>query len=129
MDPAEFRLKNLLSEGEEDAVGQRLRSVRFREVLQAALSAAGRQKHKPGYGRGIALYGRHIGVDDTGVVPIAEPDGSFTLISPTFDQGAGTHTILQQLVAEEMDVPSSKCVWWWATPTSLPATAAPGPAG
>ena len=105
MDPAEFRLKNLLSEGEEDAVGQRLRSVRFREVLQAALSAAGRQKHKPGYGRGIALYGRHIGGDDTGVVLTAEPDGSFTLISPTFDQGAGTHTILQQLVAEEMDVP------------------------
>ncbi|MDZ4341019.1 MAG: xanthine dehydrogenase family protein molybdopterin-binding subunit [Candidatus Binatia bacterium] len=105
MDPAEFRLKNLLSEGEEDAIGHRLRCVRFREVLQAALSAAGRQKRKPGYGRGIALYGRHIGGDDTGVVLTAEPDGSFTLISPTFDQGAGTHTILQQLVAEEMDVP------------------------
>lgn len=105
MDPAEFRMKNLLSEGEEDAVGHRLRCVRFREVLQAALSAAGRQKRKPGHGRGIALYGRHIGGDDTGVVLTAEPDGSFTLISPTFDQGAGTHTILQQLVAEEMDVP------------------------
>src|SRR3970282_1372015 len=67
MDPADFRWTNLLSEGEEDAVGQRLHSVRFREVLQAALSAAGGQKHKPGYGRGIALYGRHIGGGDSGV--------------------------------------------------------------
>lgn len=107
MDPAEFRLQNLLGEGEEDALGQRLRDVRFREVLQAALKAANwrRKKSVRGYGRGIALYGRHIGGDDTGVVLTAESDGSFTLISPTFDQGAGTHTILQQLVAEEMRVP------------------------
>lgn len=107
MDPAEFRLRNLIGEGDEDAVGQRLRSVRFREVLQAALDAAGweRPKPRPHYGRGIALFGRHIGGGDTGVILTAEPDGTFTVISPTFDQGAGTHTILRQLVAEEMRVP------------------------
>jgi carbon-monoxide dehydrogenase large subunit len=105
MEPAEFRLKSLLGEGEEDATGQRLRNVRFREVLQAALAAAGPKKPNTGYGRGIALYGRHIGGDDSGVILRAEPDGSFTVISPTFDQGAGTHTILQQIVAEEMGVP------------------------
>ena len=104
MEPEEFRLKNLLGEGEEDAIGQRLRDVRFREVLQAALEAAGPKKADAGYGRGIALYGRHIGGDDTGLILRAEPDGSFTVISPTFDQGAGTHTILQQVVAEEMGV-------------------------
>ena len=41
MDPAEFRLKNFLGEGEADAVGDKLRNVRFREVLQGALDAAG----------------------------------------------------------------------------------------
>jgi CO/xanthine dehydrogenase Mo-binding subunit len=107
MDPAEFRLRNLIGEGEEDAIGQRLRSVRFREVLQAALDAAGWKQPKPrrNYGRGIALYGRHISGGDTGIILAAESDGSFTVISPTFDQGAGTHTILRQLVAEEMRVP------------------------
>ncbi|MFQ6019835.1 MAG: xanthine dehydrogenase family protein molybdopterin-binding subunit [Dehalococcoidia bacterium] len=107
MEPAEFRLRNLIGEGGEDAIGQRLRSVRFREVLQAAMEAAGWKRPKPGrsYGRGIALYGRHIGGGDTGVILAAEPDGSFTVISPTFDQGAGTHTLLRQLVAEEMRVP------------------------
>ena len=107
MDPAEFRLRNLIGEGDEDAVGQRLRSVRFREVLQAALDAVGWEQRKPGpsCGRGIALFGRHIGGDDTGIILSAEPDATLTVISPTFDQGAGTHTILRQLVAEEMQVP------------------------
>jgi len=107
IDPAQFRLKNFLGEGEEDAVGKRVRSVRFREVLQAALDAAGwnKPKPRPNYGRGIALSGRHISGGDTGVILTAERDGRFTLISPTFDQGAGTHTILRQLVAEEMRVP------------------------
>ncbi len=107
MDPAEFRLRNLIGEGDEDAIGQRLHSVRFREVLQAAMDASGWNKPKPGpgYGRGIALYGRHIGGGVTGVILTAEPDGTFTVLSPTFDQGAGTHTILRQLVAEEMRVP------------------------
>jgi len=107
MDPAEFRLRNLIGEGEEDAVGQRLRSVRFREVLQAALDAARWERPKPGpnYGRGVALFGRHIGGGPTGIILSTEPDGAFTVISPTFDQGTGTHTILRQLVADEMRVP------------------------
>jgi CO/xanthine dehydrogenase Mo-binding subunit len=107
MDPGEFRLKNFLGEGEEDAVGHPLHHVRFREVLQAALDAADWKKPKPGpnFGRGIALSGRHISGGDTGLVLTAETDGSFTILSPTIDQGSGTHTILRQLVAEEMRVP------------------------
>jgi CO/xanthine dehydrogenase Mo-binding subunit len=107
MDPAEFRLKNFLGEGEEDAVGHALHHVRFREVLQAALKAADWKKPKAGanYGRGIALSGRHISGGDTGLILTADSDGSFTILSPTIDQGSGTHTILRQLVAEEMRVP------------------------
>jgi CO/xanthine dehydrogenase Mo-binding subunit len=106
MDPAEFRLKNFLGEGEQDAVGHPLHHVRFREVLQAALNAADWKKPKagPSYGRGIALSGRHISGGDTGLILTAESDGSFTVLSPTIDQGSGTHTILRQLVAEEMRV-------------------------
>ncbi|HEY7322643.1 MAG TPA: xanthine dehydrogenase family protein molybdopterin-binding subunit [Candidatus Binatia bacterium] len=106
MDPGEFRLKNFIGEGEQDAVGHALRHVRFREVLQAALDAADWKKPKPAnFGRGIALSGRHISGGDTGLVLTAENDGSFTILSPTIDQGSGTHTILRQLVAEEMRVP------------------------
>jgi carbon-monoxide dehydrogenase large subunit len=107
IDPAAFRLRNLIGDGEEDAVGRRMRSVRFREVLQAALDASDwkKRKRRAGRGRGIALFGRHISGGDSGVILTAEPDATFTVVSPTFDQGAGTHTILRQLVAEEMRVP------------------------
>jgi CO/xanthine dehydrogenase Mo-binding subunit len=105
MDPAEFRLKNFLTEGEADAVGHELRHVRFREVLLGALDAVGWKKPKKrNYGRGIALSGRHISGGDTGVVLSADADG-FAIISPSIDQGSGTHTILRQLVADRMKVP------------------------
>ncbi len=105
MDAAEFRLKNLICDGEEDAVGHRLTDVRFREVFKAALDAAGWKKPKPArVGRGVALTARHISGGDTGVVLTAERDGKFVVLSPTIDQGSGTHTILRQLVAERMRV-------------------------
>jgi len=105
MDPAEFRLKNFLREGEADAVGHELKDVRFREVLQSALDAAGWKKpKKPHHGRGIALSGRHISGGDTGVILSAEADGGYLIISPSIDQGSGTHTILRQLVADQMQV-------------------------
>jgi CO/xanthine dehydrogenase Mo-binding subunit len=104
MDPAEFRLKNFLGEGEADAVGHKLRHVRFREVLQGALDAAGwRKAKKPNHGCGIALSGRHISGGDTGAVLSAGADG-FIILSPSIDQGSGTHTILRQLVADHMKV-------------------------
>jgi CO/xanthine dehydrogenase Mo-binding subunit len=107
MDPAEFRLRNLLREGEEDAIGQRLQRVHFREVLEAALEAAGwrRRGRRPGRGRGLALFGRHIGGGDAGLVLAAERDGTVSVISAVPDQGAGTHTVLRQIVAEEMGIP------------------------
>ena len=126
MDPGEFRLKNFIGEGEADAVGHRLQHVRFREVLQAALAAADWKKPKPGpnYGRGIALSGRHISGGDTGLVLTAEADGSFTILSPTVDQGSGTHTILRQLVAERCVCPSSRYAWSLAIQISHRATVA-----
>ena len=107
MDPAEFRLKNLLGEGEEDAVGHRLHDVRFREVLQAALEGANwrNSRSRANLGQGISLSARHISGGDTGLVLTAEADGSITVLSPTIDQGSGTHTILRQLVSEQMNIP------------------------
>ena len=99
-------MKNFLGEGEADAVGHELHSVRFREVLQGALDAAGWKKPKKrNYGRGIALSGRHISGGDTGLILSADSDGAFSILSPSIDQGSGTHTILRQLVADQMKVP------------------------
>jgi len=107
MDPAGFRLLNILHEGEEDASGNRLRGIKAREVLEAALAASGWSTPKAGknIGRGIGLFGRQIGGGPGGAIITAETDGSFTVVSPTIDVGTGTHTIVQQIVSAEMKVP------------------------
>jgi CO/xanthine dehydrogenase Mo-binding subunit len=107
MDPAEFRRLNMVTNGEEDAVGRRLTAISAREVLEAALASAVRQPagNGAGYGRGVAIFGRQIGGGAAGAVLTAEEDGSFSVLSPTVDVGTGTHTIEQQIVADEMGVP------------------------
>jgi carbon-monoxide dehydrogenase large subunit len=109
MDPAAFRRLNLVASGDEDAIGRPLRVADVRQVLDAALEAGrwGEPKTEPGRGKGVAIFGRQIGGGAAGVVLTAEADGTFTLLSPTVDVGTGTHTIEQQIVANEMDVPLS----------------------
>jgi xanthine dehydrogenase molybdenum-binding subunit len=102
-----------------------MKSIRAREVLEAALQAAqwesgyggpdagngqrsadtSGQAAGPRRGRGLALFGRMIGGGAGGSVITAQPDGSLTVVSPTVDQGCGTHTIVQQMVATEFGVP------------------------
>ncbi len=40
-----------------------------------------------------------------GLILSADSDGAFSILSPSIDQGSGTHTILRQLVADQMKVP------------------------
>jgi CO/xanthine dehydrogenase Mo-binding subunit len=104
MTPAAFRLMNAVEPGEQDAVGRPLRVIRVKEVMRAAIEAAGEVSGLPGHGRGMAIFGRQIGGGAAGAVVTAEADGSFTVLSPTVDVGTGTHTIEQQMVANEFGV-------------------------
>ena len=106
MDPGEFRLQNVLRDNEEDAIGKRLPGLQIHPVLSRVLEAAdwGGPRPGPNRGRGVSIYGRHISGGETGITLTAEADGTLTVLSPTVDQGTGTHTILRQLVAERMQV-------------------------
>src|SRR5207248_1446811 len=57
IDPAEFRFRNLMEAGDEDALANPVRVIRARETLRAALDAAGWDDPGPGpnHGRGVAL--------------------------------------------------------------------------
>ncbi len=106
MDPGAFRLGNVLRDNDEDAIGKRLPGLRIHAVLSRALEASGWHgpRRGPHRGRGVAIYGRHISGGETGIAVTAESDGTLTVLSPTVDQGTGTHTILRQLVAEHMQL-------------------------
>jgi CO/xanthine dehydrogenase Mo-binding subunit len=106
VDPLEFRLKNLIVDGEETASGERFDHVRVHETLGAAAAAAGYHQSKPPHvGRGIAIGDRPAGGGQSTAAITLQPDGRVILGTPIFDQGTGTYTTLCQVVAEELQVP------------------------
>src|SRR5262245_28556373 len=106
MDPAKFRMMNLIGEGEVNALGKTWSGVKAKETLKAALDAAGWQSPKrANVGRGVAMYERGTGAGKVWVNLTAEADGTFTVFTVAGDQGTGLQTILCQTVANEMQVP------------------------
>ena len=106
MDPAKFRMINLVGEGEENALGKSWGGVKAKETLQAALSAANwKSPKRVNVGRGVAMYERGTGAGKAWVNLTAELDGTITVFTVAGDQGTGLQTILCQSVAAEMEVP------------------------
>ena len=106
MDPAKFRMMNLIGEGEVNSLGKTWSGVKAKETLKAALDAAGwKSPKRPNVGRGVAMYERGTGAGKVWVNLTAEADGTFTVFTVAGDQGTGLQTVLCQTVAAEMQVP------------------------
>jgi CO/xanthine dehydrogenase Mo-binding subunit len=106
MDPAKFRMINLVGEGEVNALGKSWGGVKAKETLQAALDAGNwKGPKRANIGRGVAMYERGTGAGKAWVNLTAEPDGTITVFTVAGDQGTGLQTILCQSVAAEMEVP------------------------
>src|SRR5262245_20411719 len=108
LDPAEFRRRNLLADGDHLANGHHLEHVRAKETLEAALRASDWGKDKPGpwIGRGVAMTHRHIGVGFTNAQVRLTPKGTVTLVIGLPDTGTGAHLVLRQIVAEVLHLRS-----------------------
>jgi CO/xanthine dehydrogenase Mo-binding subunit len=106
MDPLAFRLKNLVQDGETAATGATRQHSRVRQTLQAAADGISYKNPKAkGVGRGFAV-GEHAPGGGQGTSRVTlQPGGEIELMTPIFDQGTGTYTILTQVVAEELQVP------------------------
>jgi len=101
LDPAEFRRRNLLRDGDVLPNGHHLEHVRAKETLEAALKASEWSKPKPPWiGRGVAMTHRHIGVGFTNAHVRLETKGTVTLTIGLPDTGTGAHMVLRQVVAE-----------------------------
>jgi CO/xanthine dehydrogenase Mo-binding subunit len=103
MDPLDFRLKNLIEEGETTLTGGRYRGIKAKETLKAAAKAAGYKSPKPSnVGRGIAMGYRGPGAGNTALKIALNPDGSVVIYTSLFEQGTGTYTTMRQIAAEEL---------------------------
>ncbi|WP_372720706.1 xanthine dehydrogenase family protein molybdopterin-binding subunit [Immundisolibacter sp.] len=108
MDPAAFRLKNVLQPGDASPTGAQWPTVRAQQTLEAALRESGyheRRGKEPNVGFGIAMYERGVVGGDSSCKLELAPDGRVTVLLPIGDPGQGTFTAVQQFVGETLNVP------------------------
>ena len=105
MDPAEFRLANVLLPGDTAPAGQKWITIRAKETLQAALDAINWQQREReiGVGYGIGMYERGTIGGDCSARLIVNSAAQITVEVPIPDPGQGTYTAVQQMVAEAID--------------------------
>jgi len=110
MDPLQFRLLNVVREGDTSPVGEAWQDIRAAETLEAAADAIGWNTPKPGprIGRGIAISEHHAIGGQTNTTVRLERDGSATVMTAIPAQGAGLYGVLRQMVAEMITVPVEK---------------------
>jgi len=106
MDPAEFRKKNLMRDGDESPLGSVIPHIKAEETLERALKQSGYRRPKAkNVGRGIAVaQWLPLGGECTVFIRVNE-DSTVTVSTAMMDQGAGTNTIVRQIVAEELKIP------------------------
>jgi CO/xanthine dehydrogenase Mo-binding subunit len=109
MNPVEFRMKNLLNDGEATPFGQKLKGIVVKETLKKALEISGWKRPKgKNIGRGVAVYERPSGAGRSGAAITVESDGSVTVNVGVPDVGPGIHTVVQQIVGELLDLPRER---------------------
>ncbi|MBI4562800.1 MAG: xanthine dehydrogenase family protein molybdopterin-binding subunit [Candidatus Rokubacteria bacterium] len=106
MDPLEFRLKNIVREGDEGPTGQVLSGVGLEECLLRVANAIGWKDRKPGpwRGKGIACGWWTTTGGSSGVYVKINPDGTVALNTGAAEIGTGALTGAAQVLAEELAV-------------------------
>ena len=121
MDPYEFRLKNLVRDGDLAPLGQSWQNIMATRTLEAAAKESGYRDPRPvrrgrKVGRGMAICERAV---PTGVSPaklVLAGDGSLTFYTALRDTGTGFYTVLRQIIGQELQVPhKSVRVETWST--------------
>ena len=110
LDPYEFRQMNLLRDGDASPVGHVWQDIRAGETLRRAADAVGWETSKPAEdgaltGRGLAITDLSQGVGRFAAKVSMDASGRPTLHMAFWDTGTGSHTVLRQMVAQELSVP------------------------
>jgi carbon-monoxide dehydrogenase large subunit len=111
IDPLELRLRNALRDGDVSITGETVHAVSVRQCLEQAAQAIdwGKNRDAEGphrYGKGIAC------IIKSTLTPSASfstaklnSDGSVDILTSAIEHGQGAHTVLSQIVADELSLP------------------------
>ena len=108
LDPAEFRMRNLVEDGYKNPRTQGWQHIRAKETLEKALETSGWSSPKDGLyvGRGVAMYERAPGAFGESAIKITlGKEGNITLLTGVHDPGQGAFTVFQQIASEVLEVP------------------------
>jgi carbon-monoxide dehydrogenase large subunit len=108
MDSLELRLKNILHEGDINAIGDAVQSIGLRECLEKVAAEIGWGKPKPSnVGRGLAVIAKspttHSSISGAHVQ--FNEDGSAQVLVGASEIGQGMCVVLSQIAAEELGIP------------------------
>jgi CO/xanthine dehydrogenase Mo-binding subunit len=106
IDPIELRLRNVVRDGEVNAVGERIRESRLADALVAARRALDWERPLPsGRGRGLAAEIRHIGGGKTSLRMDLVPErGEVEVLTGMVEQGAGAHTVIRRVASAVLSI-------------------------
>lgn len=108
IDPLEFRLRNIIQEGDVWPHNGKFEGVMGREALELLRDRSGWLDPIPAgalRGRGMAVTERPINAGASGLTVTVHDDGRMTALTGIADCGTGAHTILRQILSEELHVP------------------------
>jgi len=128
IDPYEFRLRNVLHNGDASPVGEKWKDIRAEETLHKATDAADWSKPmaSPLTGRGMAITDQPPGSGMSSATVSMDETGKASLLMSLWDQGTGAHTILRQVVAETLTISIGDVVFEIRDTDAVPFESGPG---
>ncbi|MGH7835737.1 MAG: xanthine dehydrogenase family protein molybdopterin-binding subunit [Candidatus Binatia bacterium] len=109
MDPAEFKRRNMLRDGDETPIGGHISHIRGVEALAKAIELSGYKRPKAkNVGRGLSFSEWSPSGGEGSVFVKIDEDGKVKVSSPVVDQGAGVLTVIVEVVGEELQIPAGE---------------------
>ena len=122
IDPAEFKRRNLMHDGDETPIGGHVSHIRGVEALQKAIELSGYNRPRPkNVGRGLAFSEWSPSGGEGSVFVKIEEDGKIKVSSPVVDQGAGVLTVIVECVGQELGVPAGEIELAQLDSTTVPS--------
>ena len=127
MDPNEFRLKNVMREGDASPIGRHWSQIKALDTLEAANKAANVRDARPANtGIGMAMTDLVQGTGQFAAKIGLSDEGKPELHMAFWDTGTGSHTVLRQMVAEELTLNTSDVQIILETTANMPFSAGSG---
>jgi CO/xanthine dehydrogenase Mo-binding subunit len=112
IDPLEFRLRNVVRDGDRGPIGEFFREPRAVAILEALREATRWDSDPlpPGRGWGLGLAVRHVGGGKLSLPMRLESDGRIVVSITLPDQGNGATTVIRRVVAAVLSVDPERIV-------------------